>query len=418
MNKHLTTAKNIIAKKLEAMGEKLKASITPENKTKVEEAMAELQSMLAEIEAADQEATLEQIAGIFAQAAEKLATASNATVAAEVASMQASVQSKMLELQAKIESRSTKKKLSAQLDLRKAKNTKNEGFQTFRAATVDVDDYTPEAEVENVEIFHPVYGVVEGFEVSTVSKPTIKVRKLTPDGDAAYVLKHGAAPEIDFVGSQNLIECSTAMAAVENIAEADLEDNPELQNEIQNEAFEKLAEFENAAAIELLDTACSAFSNTAFGTKADADEKTALAAIIDKVKQGIGRRKSEICLALNSSTWAKLNDLRNGNGTPIDINSVVGNVIKIEDNSLEDDNFYCWAKKFAKFRIYKSEKSDWYKGIQVTTAEGAITAVYSEWRTDETSVRVRERIAMYVSDTTPFVKGTISGVVTAITPEP
>ena len=66
-------------------------------------------------------------------------------------------------------------------------------------------------------------------------------------------------------------------------------------------------------------------------------------------------------------------------------------------------------------KIYKNKTVDWYKGVKVTTTEGVITAVTSEWRTDEGSLRVRQRGMMYISEDTTVVKGTISGVVTAVT---
>ena len=108
--------------------------------------------------------------------------------------------------------------------------------------------------------------------------------------------------------------------------------------------------------------------------------------------------------------------MRNENGTPISIESIIGDVIALEDNTITDDNFYCWAKKYVNFKVYKTNEAEWYKGVKVVTdAKNAITAVYSEWRTDEQSIRVRERGMMYVSDTSVVVKGSLADVVTEIT---
>ena len=52
----------------------------------------------------------------------------------------------------------------------------------------------------------------------------------------------------------------------------------------------------------------------------------------------------------------------------------------------------------------------------VLDKDDAITAVYSEWRTDESSIRVRERVLMYIADTTTVVKGSISDVLAEIAP--
>jgi len=287
-------------------------------------------------------------------------------------------------------------------------------WDMYDSAGVDVDSWTPEATIEDIEIFHPLIGVAAGFNVTTTSTRAIKLRKFGIIGSAAVVANHGVKPVIEMVGSQSIVNVTTIAGVIEDVADEDLEDNAGLQTEIQQEALDNLAQFENVSAIALLNDQAQAYSNVNFGTKAKADEKTALAAIIDQVRQALGNRTSDIALALNSSQWALLKDLRNDNGTPIDIQSVIGDVIQIVDNKLVGDNFIVFAKKFANIKIYKGKTAEWYRGIKVISAEGAVTAVYSEWRTDEQSVRVRQREVIYISDNSTVVKGTISGVVAAL----
>jgi HK97 family phage major capsid protein len=392
------------------------ASITPEQKQKLDEIMSEVTTMISELEAADDAATNEQLSTIFSKAVETL----NSVAETSGQQMEANVQAMIAKLQAKIEIKAkSEKKFSAKLSLLKLKANKEvqslDGHKPYSAG-VDVTAWTPESEIDNVEIYRPVIGVVGGFTISSTNRTSVKVRKFGLDsGACAIVVNHGIKPELITLGSQTAVEVSTYAGVVKGIADEDLEDNPGLEAEIQNEALENLASVENDAAIVLLKGVASTYANVAFGTKVGADEKTAIIAIIDMVQQKLGRRVSEICFALNSSQWALLGDLRNSNGTPIPIDSIFGNVTKIVDNTLANDEFICWAKKFAKFAVYKSTQTDWYKGVQVVSSEGTITTVTSEWQTDESSVRVRQRQVMYVSDATTVVKGTISGVKEAIT---
>jgi hypothetical protein len=417
MNKHLISVKTILDKKKAALTAKLaQASITPEQKTKLDEIMSEVTTMIAELEAADEAATNEQLAAIFSKAVETL----NSVAETAGQQMEANVQAMIAKLQAKIEIKAkSEKKFSAKMSLLKLKANKDatvlDGHKPYSAG-VDVTAWTPESEIDNVEIYRPVIGVVGGFTISSTNRTSVKVRKFGLDsGACAIVVNHGIKPELITLGSQTAVEVSTYAGVVKGIADEDLEDNPGLEAEIQSEALENLASVENDAAIVLLKGVAATYANVAFGTKVGADEKTAIIAIIDMVQQKLGRRVSEICFALNSSQWALLGDLRNSNGTPIPIDSIFGNVTKIVDNTLENDEFICWAKKFAKFAVYKSTQTDWYKGVQVVGAPGSITTVTSEWQTDESSVRVRQRQVMYVSDATTVVKGTISGVKEAIT---
>lgn len=416
MNKHLITVKDILNKKKANVSKKLlQASITAEQKTALDEVMSQIDTAIQELDAADAEATAEQIASIFSKAVETLSSlADNSTE-----EVMANVTAMMAKLQAKIDAgQKSAKKFSAKMSLKALKANKESGSESgFKpySAGVDVTAWTPESEIDNVEIYRPVIGVVGGFTVSSTTRTSVKIRKFGLDsGACAIVVNHGIKPELITLGSQTAVEVSTYAGVVKGIADEDLEDNPGLEGEIQNEALENLASVENDAAITLLKGVASAYANVSFGSKVGADEKTAIVAIIDMVQQKLGRRQSEICFALNSSQWALLNDLRNSNGTPIPIDSIFGGVQKIVDNTLVADEFICWAKKFAKFAVYKSTQTDWYKGVQVLGAPGSITTVTSEWQTDESSVRVRQRQVMYVSDATTVVKGNVSGVVTAI----
>ena len=413
MNKHLVALRAYLEKQKTAATAKLaQAALTAEQKTQLDAVMTQIQTAIDELDAASEDATNEQLTSIFSKAVETL----SAVTDNQVEQMKSDVQAKLMELQAKIMATGEKKKkFSARLDHKtlKAAAKGEEGFKPYSAG-VDVTAYTPEATIEDIEIFHPLIGVAAGFNVSTTSTTAIKLRKFGVTGSAAVVANHGVKPVIEMVGTQNIVNVTTIAGVVEGIADEDLEDNTELQTEVQQEALDNLAQFENVSAIALLTNVAQAYENVNFGTKANADEKTALAAIIDKVRQALGNRTSDIAFALNSSQWALLKDLRNANGTPIDIQSVIGDVIQIVDNKLVGDNFLCFAKKFANIKIYKGKTAEWYHGIKTVSAEGAVTAVYSEWRTDEQSVRVRQREVMYVSDDTTVVKGSISGVVEAL----
>ena len=414
MNKHLVAFKAYLEKQKTAVAAKLaQASLTPEQKTKLDETMSAIQTQLDGLDAADAEATNDQLIAIFSKAVETLSTVTDN----QMQQVQQDVQAKLMELQAKITVSENKgKKFSARLDHKRLKAATGFAKDEYKpySAGVDVDSWTPEATIENVEIFHPLIGVASGFNVSTTSTTAIKLRKFGVTGSASVVANHGVKPVIEMVGSQNIVNVTTIAGVVEGIADEDLEDNTGLQTEVQQEALDNLAQFENISAISLLNDAAQAYSNANFGKKATADAKTALAAIIDQVRQALGNRTSDVVLALNSSQWALLKDLRNSNGTPIDIQSVIGDVIQVVDNKLTGDNFLCFAKKFANIKIYKGKTAEWYRGVKTVTENGAITAVYSEWRTDEQSVRVRQREVMYVSDNTTVVKGTISGVITAL----
>ncbi len=419
MKKNLLKVKAFLESKKTALVEQKKsAALTDEQKSKIEEAMGAVQDAINALDAAEEEATNEQIIDIFAKAMESLSTSTDVAVQA----IQAEVQAKLAKMQAKLEKGTVApKKVVASMSLKKLRastEASSEGFKPYTAG-VDVSTWTPESEVERVETFHTLIGVAAGLEVSTTSNTSIKVRKMAKgSGATAVVLNHGVKPVIEYVGAQNIVTVDTYAGVVEGIADEDLEDNPGLESELQMEALEDLASTENTAALALLVAAGQAYSNANYGTVAYADAKAALAGIIDQVRQALGRRQSPICLAMNSSQWAKLKDLRNENGTPIDIQSVIGDVEQIVDNSLTTDNFLCWAKKYAKLKVYKGKVADWYKGVKVVEDNGAVTAVYSEWRTDESSLRVRQRQVMYVTDNTTVVKGTLSGVVTAITAEP
>ena len=421
MNKHLLIVKATLDKKKAGISARLaQASITPEDKTKLDAAMTEIEAAIKALEDSAEDATIEQITAIFSKAVETLSSVSDVQVAQEMEAMQAKIEAQLLKLQAKIEvGNGAGKKFSARLDHArlKAAAKDSEGYRPYSAG-VDATAWTPEATIEDVEIFHPLIGVAAGFTVSTTSTTAIKLRKFGVTGSAAFVANHGVKPLIEMVGSQNVVNVTTIAGIIEGIADEDLEDNTGLQTEVQQEALENLAQFENTSAIALLEAQSQAYANVSFGTKAGADEKTAIVAVIDAVRQKLGNRQSAIVLAMNSSQWAKLMDLRNANGTPIDIATVLGDVEKVVDNGITGDNFYCYAKKFANIKIYKGKTAEWYKGIKSTVVDGKVTAVYSEWRTDEQSLRVRQRQVMYISDSSVFFKGSISGVVAAITPLP
>ena len=414
MNKNLLVVKNILDQKKAALtAKKVQASLTAEQKTAIEETMKQIEDAIAALDAADAEATAEEISSIFAKAVETLSAVTDKAVE----EVKTEVEAKLQEMQAKIQTQAAqRKKVSARLSFKKMKAAAkgDEGYKPYSAG-VDVDAFTPEADIENIEIYHPLIGVTQGFDVSTTSVTAIKLRKMGVTGSAAVVLNHGVKPLIEMVGEQNIVNVSTIAGVVENIADEDLEDNPGLETEVQQEALTNLGQFENAGALALLVASGQAFSNANFGTKVGADEKTALIAVIDQVRQALGNRVSPICLAMNSSMWAKLKDLRSPIGMPLDIMGVIGDVIQIVDNTITGDNFYCWAKNFCKIKIYKGKTAEWYKGLNVTGNGTAVTAVYSEWRTDESSLRVRQRQVMYCTDSSVVVKGTLSGVVAAVT---
>lgn len=413
MNKHLLVVKNILDKKKTAAKAKLaQASLTPEQKTKLEDVMSQIDEAISALDAATAEATAEEIASIFSKAVETLSVITDQTVS----EVENNVQAMINKLQAKIELQAEKrKKVSAHLSFKRMKASAKgeEGYRPYSAG-VDVAAFTPEADIENIEIYHPLIGVTQGFDVSTTSVTSIKLRKLATTGSAAVVLNHGVKPLIEMVGAQNVVNVETLAGVVENIADEDLEDNAGLESEIQQEALTNLGQAENAGALALLVSQGQAFSNTNFGTKTGADEKTALIALIDQVRQALGNRVSPICLAMNSSQWAKLKDLRSPVGMPLDIMAAIGDVEQITDNTIATDTVYCWAKKFMKIKIYKGKTAEWYKGLHVTGNGTAVTAVYSEWRTDEISLRVRQRQAMYCTDNSVVVKGTLSGIVAAV----
>lgn len=109
-------------------------------------------------------------------------------------------------------------------------------------------------------------------------------------------------------------------------------------------------------------------------------------------------------------------DLRNANGTPIDIATVLGDVEKVVDNGITGDNFYCYAKKFANIKIYKGKTAEWYVlGVKVISMEGASLLFIQNGEQMSNLLRVRQRQVMYISDSSVFFS-LISGVVTAITP--
>jgi hypothetical protein len=416
MNKHLAVVKTILENKKKAATAKLaQASLSAEQKTQLENVMAQIDEAISALEAATAEATAEQIAEIFAKAVETLSAITDQSVA----QVQNDVQAMINKLQAKIELNQRAKKVSARLSFKKMREAAkgDEGFKPYSAG-VDVTAFTPEAEIEDLEVFHPLIGVTQGFDISTTAVTSIKLRKMGVTGSAAVVVNHGVKPLIEMVGAQNVVNVSTIAGIVENIADEDLEDNPGLESEVQQEALTNLGQFENAGAIALLAAQGQAFANANFGTKVYADELTALVAIIDQVRQALGNRQSPVVLALNSSQWAKLKDLRSPYGNPLDVMGSIGDVIQVTDNTITGDNFYCWAKSALKIKIYKAKAAEWYKGLHVTGNGTAVTAVYSEWRTDESSLRVRQRQVMYCTDNTLVVKGTISGVVGAVTAQP
>ena len=418
MKKELLKVKALLGSKLNALNEQKKsASLTDEQKTKIDTAVSEIQSALNDLDSAEMEATNEQLIAVFTKALEAISASSDMATA----SLQKEVEAKLAKIQSKLEKgMGGKQKVSASLSFKTlaAAKSGSDGFKPFTAG-VDVTGWTPEAEIENVEVFHPLTGLALGFSISATTKTAIKIRKFEKgEGAAAVVINHNAKPAFSYVGEQSVVNVDTVAGVVEGIADEDLEDNAGLEAEIQQEALYELSRVENVLIKTLLDNAGQDYGNANFGTVAGADERTALAAIIDQVQQAIGTRTSGIAMALNSSQWAKLKDLRNANGTPIDIMSTIGNVRQIVDNTLANDEIFVWAEAFAKIRIYKPQQADWYKGVKVITTDGNITAVYSEWKTDESSLRARQREAIYITDDTTVVKGTISGVVAAITPSP
>lgn len=418
MNKHLLAVKAILDKKKAAATAKLaQATLSPEQKTQLDDVMSQIDAAIAELDAAAEDATADQIAAIFSKAVETLSVATDQSVNA----IQTEVAAKLQAMTAKLESQNEKKnkKFSAKLSMLRASKSDikkdSDGFRPYSAG-VDVEAWTPEAEIDSVETFRPMVGVAAALKLTTTSNRMIKIRKFGATGGAfAVVVKHGAAPVITMQADQSIVEVQKYMGVVENVAIEDFEDNPGLESEIQDVAFNQLAQDENAAAIALLKGAAIQYSNPDFAPKVGADEKTALVAIPCAVNRNLGTRRSAICLALNSSMWALLGDLRNSNGTPIPIDSVLGSIKKVEDNTLVGDEFICWAEEYAKLAVYKGQTSEWYQGVHVTKDGANVTSVYSEVRTDEKSLAVRVRELMYVTDSSVVMKGTISGVVAAVT---
>lgn len=287
---------------------------------------------------------------------------------------------------------------------------------------VDLSAYTPEAEIDYVGTFRPVVGVKAGFEVSSTNKSAVKVRKLTQSGKAAAVAVHGVKPVIEFTGAQSIVNKTKLAGIVTGIADEDIWEDGQLEQDLQNEAMAALDSTENAALITLLETG-AAFSNPFGVAVADADTRRALMALIVKVKQNVGTalNGSKIALAMNSAQWALLDDLRNANDTPISSDIITNSVIRIEDDSITDDKVYAWAVNMAKFKVYKPAFSKLYdSGVRVTKATDSETSityvsdVFTAWQKNEQDLLVEEAVIVYLRDTTACVKGTIAGIKTAL----
>ena len=82
MNKHLLVVKNILDKKKTAAKAKLaQASLTPEQKTQLEDVMSQIDEAITALDAATAEATTEEISSIFAKAVETLSAITDQSVA-------------------------------------------------------------------------------------------------------------------------------------------------------------------------------------------------------------------------------------------------------------------------------------------------------------------------------------------------
>ena len=151
MKKELVKVKAHLTSRLSSLNEQKKsASLNDEQKAKVDEAINSVTDALAELDAAEAEATNEQLMAIFAKASEAFAAAATASSEA----VEAKLQAQITKMQAKIEKGiGAPKKVTAKLSLKtlKAATGSKDEYKPFSAG-VDVTDWTPEAEVENVEI--------------------------------------------------------------------------------------------------------------------------------------------------------------------------------------------------------------------------------------------------------------------------
>ena len=77
MNKHLLIVRTTLDKKKAGISARLaQASITPEDKTKLDAAMAEIETAIKALEDSAEDATIEQITAIFSKAVETLSSVS------------------------------------------------------------------------------------------------------------------------------------------------------------------------------------------------------------------------------------------------------------------------------------------------------------------------------------------------------
>ena len=164
---------NLVSQKTKVDEKLLQASLSAEQKTALEDVLAKVNENIKLIDEAEETASNEQLMAIFTQAIEAFKSAATAENVEVQASLKAT-QADMLKLQAKIDNggAGAGKKFKASVDFKRLKESKNivsDGFKPYSAG-VDVTAYTPEAEIETVEVFHPLIGVTQGFEYSTTAK--------------------------------------------------------------------------------------------------------------------------------------------------------------------------------------------------------------------------------------------------------
>ena len=187
MNKHLLIVKaNLDKRKAGITAALAQASIKPEDKTKLDAAMAEIEAGLKALDDADAEATNEEIMAVFTKAMESLMATQDVQMASDIQEAQAKLAVKfdaeLQKLQAKIDAGTgSRKKFSAKLSLSRAnKSTEAKDSENFRSfsAGVDVESWTPEAEIDNVEIFRPMIGVAGAIDTSLNILDTVVSKEL------------------------------------------------------------------------------------------------------------------------------------------------------------------------------------------------------------------------------------------------
>ena len=132
MNKNVKNVLALLTAKKANIQGKLKGSISEDVKKSLETALSEIETGIADLEALETEATIEEVTAVFTKAMETLVNAGNATEV-EIASMKASIEANLQKLQSQIVKSNEKKKMSAKLQLAKIRKESKTDFVPFHA---------------------------------------------------------------------------------------------------------------------------------------------------------------------------------------------------------------------------------------------------------------------------------------------